>query len=100
MGIRIEEKNGGVVFGVRVIPRASKNAFAGEHDGAVKIRISAPPVDGAANNEVIAFLAKAFGIAKSSVTIENGLASRNKLIRIDGLNREEFLDRFNAILKS
>lgn len=63
-------------------PRASKTEVVGEHDGAIKIRISAPPVDGAANTELVAFLAKQFSVSKSAVCIDSGASSRRKSVRI------------------
>lgn len=63
-------------------PGASRSEFAGEHDGALRIRIKAPPVDGKANQALIQFLADAFAVPKSRVQIELGLSSRRKRIRI------------------
>lgn len=63
-------------------PRASKDEIVGEHDGALKIRVKAPPVDGAANKQLVKFLAKQFGVAKSDVIIESGETSRRKRVRI------------------
>lgn len=63
-------------------PRASKDEVIGEHDGAVKIRIAAPPVDGEANAALVAFLAKQFGVAKRAVQIESGHTGRRKSVRI------------------
>lgn len=63
-------------------PRASKDEVIGEHDGAVKIRIAAPPVDGEANEALVAFLAKQFGVAKRAVQIESGHTGRRKSVRI------------------
>jgi uncharacterized protein len=68
-------------------PRASKTEVIGEHNGAVKIRISAPPVDGAANTELVAFLAKQFGVSKSPVRIESGSNNRHKCVRIKTANK-------------
>lgn len=67
-----------------MIPRASRSEIVGEHDGDLKVRISAPPVDGAANEEVVRLLAKSFGVAKSSVTIVSGETSKTKRVRIEG----------------
>lgn len=67
-------------------PRASRTEIIGEHDGALKIRISAPPVDGAANAELIAFLAKLCGVSKQQVVIENGATGRRKRVRIRGVS--------------
>ena len=69
---------------IRLQPRGGRDAVVGERDGAVLIRISAPPVDGKANAALIAFVAKRLGVPKGSVTIVRGEAARNKVIRVDG----------------
>jgi uncharacterized protein (TIGR00251 family) len=69
---------------IRLQPRGGRDAVVGERDGAVLIRISAPPVDGKANAALIAFVAKTIGVPKSSVTIVRGEAARNKVIRVEG----------------
>jgi uncharacterized protein (TIGR00251 family) len=74
---------------IYVQPRASKTVVVGEHDGAIKIRLAAPPVDGAANAVLTEFIAKRLGLAKSSVRIVGGAASRRKLVEIDGANDVE-----------
>lgn len=74
-----------IVLDCYLQPRASRTEIVGEHDGALKIRISAPPVDGAANAELIAFLAKLCKVAKQQVTIESGATGRRKRVRIAGL---------------
>lgn len=63
-------------------PRASRTEVVGEHNEAIKIRISAPPVDGAANAELIKFLAQQFAVSKSAVSIESGASGRRKTVRI------------------
>ena len=63
-------------------PRASKDEFAGLHGERLKIRITAPPLDGKANAQLLAFLAVAFGVAKSQVSLESGEQSRQKRVRI------------------
>ncbi len=75
----------GLVLNVRVQPKASKNAIRGVHGEALKIALTAPPVEGAANKALIAFVAKCLGIPKASVTILSGQTSRNKrlLLRIE-----------------
>lgn len=85
MSINFTETKDGVIFGVRVVPRASKSEIAGEIDGNLRVRISAPPVDGAANAELIRALAKYFDVAKSSVEIVSGQTSKTKRIRINGV---------------
>lgn len=82
--IGIIEKENSITFTIRVVPRASKSEIVGEMDGNLRVRISAPPVDGAANEEVVKLLAKAFGVAKTNVSILLGQTSRTKRIRIDG----------------
>ena len=74
---------------MRVVPRASRTELAGAHDGALKIRVAAPPVDGAANAEIIKFLAKTLGVAKSSVEIAGGLTAKTKLIKVSDLSPDE-----------
>jgi uncharacterized protein len=78
------EAAGCVTFRVRVAPRASRTAAAGEHDGALKLRVAAPPVDGAANEELTRFLARALGVAPREVEILSGHSSRTKLVRVRG----------------
>lgn len=73
-----------ITFTIRVVPRASKSEIIGEHEGSLRVRISAPPVDGAANAEVVKLLAKAFGVAKSNVSIISGETSKTKRIRVLG----------------
>jgi uncharacterized protein (TIGR00251 family) len=74
---------------VYVQPRASKTVIAGMHDGCVKIRLAAPPVDGAANAALIEFVAEQLGIAKSRVRITAGLTSRRKTVEVDGVTAEQ-----------
>jgi uncharacterized protein (TIGR00251 family) len=67
---------------VQLLPRASCNEFAGIHGNALKVRITAPPVDGRANAALVAFLAEAFGVAKRRVTLLQGKTGRTKKLRI------------------
>ena len=89
--IQFTEKDDSVIFTVRAVPRASKSEIVGEHDGALKIRIASPPVDGAANEELIKVLSKFFGVSKSSIEITGGQTSKQKQIRINGINSKNFL---------
>lgn len=89
--IRVTEKDGTVTFSVKAVPRASKTEIAGEHDGALKIRIASPPVEGAANEELIRFLAKTFGVAKSAIQIITGEQSTQKTIKAFGVSAEKVL---------
>lgn len=76
---------------MRVVPRASRSEIIGEHDGALKIKLAAPPVDGSANAELIKTLAKAFGVANRSVEIVSGQTSKTKQVKIKGVTKEILL---------
>jgi len=89
--INLSEKNGALIFNVRVVPRASKSEIVGAYDGALKIRIASPPVDGAANAELIKVLSKTFDVSKSEVEIVAGQTSKTKQIKITNLTPEKFL---------
>ncbi len=71
-----------LVLEVRVQPRASRSEFAGQHGDRVRVRLQAPPVDGRANAALVEFLATAFGVPRARVTVEHGLAGRDKRVRI------------------
>ena len=90
MSLNISEQNNGIIVAVRVIPCASKSEIVGEHGGSLKVRISSPPVDGAANVEIIRLFAKHFGVSKREVSIVNGETSKNKRIKIENLSVSEF----------
>jgi len=85
------ERDGALVFSVRVAPRASKGLVAGEHDGALKVRVAAPPVEGAANEELARLLAKAFGVARADVEVLSGRASKTKVVRVRGAKPSDLL---------
>jgi uncharacterized protein (TIGR00251 family) len=74
----------GLTFAVRIVPRASRSEIVGEHDGVLRIRIAAPPVDGAANRELVRTLAKIFKLPQNAVEIVSGANSKNKTVRIHG----------------
>jgi uncharacterized protein (TIGR00251 family) len=73
---------------VYIQPRASKTEPAGMHDGVIKIRIAAPPVENAANRALIDFVAERLGIPKRSVRVVSGSASRRKVLEVDGVTAE------------
>ena len=87
--IRYKEENGALSFSVRVVPRASKTATAGEHGGALRVRVAAPPVEGAANEALIKFLAKEFGVPARDVEIRSGHTSRTKVVCVVGARAEK-----------
>ena len=76
----------GFTFPVRVVPRASRNEIVGLHNEALKVRVAAPPVEGAANDELVKFLAKQLGVPRGAVTLVSGTSSRNKTIRVAKTN--------------
>jgi len=90
--IQFTEKGDGLIFNVRVVPRASKSEIVGEFGGALKVRIASPPVDGAANVELIKVLSKKFGVAKSAVEILSGQTSKQKQVRVGGINQRDLLN--------
>jgi uncharacterized protein (TIGR00251 family) len=79
---------GGVRVEVHVKPRATKSKVVGVHGEALSIAIAAPPVDGEANDEVVRFVAKLFGIPKQQVGLVRGAGSRQKLLELDGVSVE------------
>jgi uncharacterized protein (TIGR00251 family) len=87
--LRIREQDGAITFEVRVAPRASRNRVIGVHEGALKVALTAPPVDGAANEALRKLLAKALGVAKSEVEILRGDRARIKLLRVQGISASE-----------
>lgn len=87
--IDFKEEACALTFAVRVVPRASKSAVAGEHGGALKVRVAAPPVEGAANEELARFLAKQFGVAARDVEVVSGHASKTKRVRVRGVKASD-----------
>ncbi len=75
---------------LRIQPRSSRDEIAGIHDGRLKIKVAAPPVDGKANERLISFIAKTFGVAKSGVEIVRGKNSKLKTLRVFGLDEEAY----------
>lgn len=93
----IKEKAGGLVFSVYVQPRSSKTTIVGSHQNALKIKLTAPPVSGAANKQCIQVLAKALGIPKSTILITGGQTGRMKQIRIRPISAEDTTSRLKAL---
>jgi uncharacterized protein (TIGR00251 family) len=82
--IPLQQTDSGVIFSIRVVPRASRSELAELQDTAVKLRIMAPPVDGKANEECIRTVAEFFEVKKRQVTIVSGHTSRTKIIAVAG----------------
>jgi uncharacterized protein len=91
--ILIQQAGGAVSFTVKIHPRAKQNAITGELGDALKLSLTAPPIDGRANDACIDFFAKLLKLPRSSVTIASGQTSRTKTIRITGLSAEEIKAR-------
>ncbi len=87
--IDITERAGAITFAVRVTPRASRNAIEGEHDGALKVRLTAPPVDDKANDALRRLLAARLNVPLSAVTIVAGEKSRTKRVAVAGVSRAQ-----------
>ena len=95
--IQVHDTTTGATFAVKVHPRAKKNAITGEVGDALKLALTAPPVDGKANQACIDFFAKLLKVSRSSVTIAAGQTSRNKLIRVAGLSADEVRSRIGNL---
>ena len=79
-------RDGRLVLRVQVVPRSSRSEVVGEHNGALRVRLAAPPVDGAANDELIHVLAKTFKVSRNAVTILSGHSGRLKQVSIEGVS--------------
>jgi uncharacterized protein len=82
--IEYRESDGRISFRVRVVPRASRTEVAGVQEGALKVRLAAPPVEGAANEELVRTLAKELRVPRRAVEITGGHASRLKQVQVSG----------------
>jgi uncharacterized protein (TIGR00251 family) len=91
--ITLHETSSGITFAVRLQPRARRNAIVGELGDALKIALTAPPVDGRANEACIDYFAKLLNLPRSSITIASGQSSRNKVIRVVGISADELTKR-------
>ncbi len=88
-GLELKSVPGGVTLSVRVTPRARKNEVAGIQAGALKVKLAAPPVEGAANAALCVFLAEQLGVRKAAVTLIAGQTSRLKVVRVEGVTVEQ-----------
>lgn len=95
MALDLRDTDGGMTLRVRVQPRASRDALGGERDGALVVRLTAPPVEGAANEALARFLGKALGVAPSAVRVVSGVSSRNKVVSVSGLDAASARERIS-----
>lgn len=89
----IRAQEDGVTLTLRVVPRASRTEVAGEIDGALRIRVQAPPIEGKANTAVRRFLADKLGVSASRATVVRGRTGRTKLVHVQGVSAKEARDR-------
>ncbi|MGE5052637.1 MAG: DUF167 domain-containing protein [Acidobacteriota bacterium] len=94
--IPISETDTGVTLAVKVHPRAKKNAITGELGDALKVSLTAPPIEGRANQACIEFFAKTLKLPRSSITIASGAGGRNKVIRVAGVTAQYVRNRLHV----
>ena len=93
MALNIKTYRDGIQFSAIIQPRSSKNKICGLRGESLKIRLTSPPVDGAANKMCVKLLAKQLSIAPSQIIIVSGQKGRNKIIRIEGMDTPEFFKK-------
>jgi len=91
----VQDTKDGAILTVHIQPRASTTECVGIHGDAIKIRVAAPPVDGAANDELIRFLARRFSIPSTSVQIHAGAGGRHKRVLVKGVTAQLVMARLN-----
>ena len=94
----VQRSASGVFLQVRVTPRAARAGIAGVRGGALAVRLTAPPVEGAANRELVAVLARALAVRPAAVAITSGARGRQKRVRVEGLDPEAVRARVGAAL--
>lgn len=87
----VKQSKAGLTFGVKVAPRASRDEVVGVEAGELKVRLAAPPVEGAANAALVDFLARRLGLSKAQVTLMRGEASRHKIVAVVGRGAAEIV---------
>jgi uncharacterized protein len=93
--LRVTQTPDGVVFNIHVQPRASRCAILPPKDGELRLRLTSPPVEDAANKQCVELIAKALGIAKSRVSIRSGAKSRHKVVAVQGVDGASLAAVFN-----
>jgi uncharacterized protein (TIGR00251 family) len=96
MMVDLRQRGETVAFGVRVVPRASRDKIAGIHDGALRVCLTAPPVEGAANEALVGFLSGVLRVPKRDIEIVSGQTGRNKVVSVYGLSTEEVEARLRS----
>jgi uncharacterized protein (TIGR00251 family) len=98
--VLLRESKNGLTFDIHVIPHASRAEIVGAQEGALKIKVTAPPVEGAANKACIKLLAKELGLKKSRMEISSGAKSRKKTVMIKDISKTELETKINNICKT
>ena len=96
MALDLRTSGNGLTLRVRVQPRASKDALGGEREGALVVRLTAPPVEGAANEALARFLGRTLGVAPSAVRVVSGASGRNKVVSVAGLDAATARERLGT----
>lgn len=91
--IKVSKKSGTLLLSVRVQTRAASNEIVGSYNGALKVRVTAPPLKNRANRQLLEFLAKCLNLPPRNVFLVHGQKSKNKTVGVQGLSREELLER-------
>ena len=99
MALRVNQLDGRVRFSVRVQPRASRSEVVGLHGDAIKLRLSAVPADGAANDELVRVLADVFAVGTRAVKIIAGQRSRSKLVEVEGITERTVREVIAGIVR-
>ena len=97
--VLLRESKKGLTFDIQVIPHASRAEIAGVQEGAFKVKVTAPPVEGAANEACIKLLADKLGLKKSQIKISSGAKSRKKTVMIKDISKEELQIKINNVCK-
>lgn len=91
--IRLTPLEDGVCLEIQVQPRSSRNQVVGEQDGRLKIKLTAPPVEGEANQALVNFLSRLLGLPKKNINLLKGESSRHKLVAVNGISPEELIQK-------
>jgi hypothetical protein len=97
VSLRVTAVPGGVLIDVRLRPRASRAGVGGVREGALELRVCAPPVEGEANAAARELLAEALGVSRACIALHGGDKSRRKVFRVEGLDPAEVLRRLDAV---
>jgi uncharacterized protein len=98
--VRLRESKKGLTFDIQVIPHASRAEIAGVQEGAFKVKVTAPPVEGAANEACIKLLARELGLKKNQMEISSGAKSRKKTVLVKDISKKELETKINNICKT